>query len=244
MQVQMSRDDCSRNAKRYQPLRSIRGFNDLPESDLDALSPRLQWQRIEAGQPLTFQQDTGHEIYLIVQGAVKSLMYTESGKEITYEENHAGSFVGEVSAIDGMPGQAQLVAIKDSVVARMDYEEFASLMSRNPRLSAEVARKMCESIRTLCDRVYELSAMPVARRIDLELYRLAASHSEDGVSAILDEMPRHVEIANRVNTQRESVTKHFTRLRKHGVIIKKKGKVVIPDIELLRQSSYESSGLN
>jgi len=240
----MSRDTNSPESKQYQPLRSIRGFHDLPDSDLEEISDRLHWQRISPGEPLIFQQSCGCDIYLICQGAVKTLMYTESGKEITYEEHHAGSFVGEVAAIDGMPGLTEVVAIKDTVVARMEYEVFAGLMSRNPRLSVEVARKMCESIRTLCDRVYELSAMPVARRIDLELYRLAASYSEDGVSATLDEMPRHIEIANRVNTQRESVTKHFTRLRKNGIIRKVNGKVVIPDISKLKESNYTPVSIN
>lgn len=221
-----------------QPLRSIRGFHDLGEEELAEVSAQLQWHRIEPGQSLMFQQESGHAIYLICQGTVKTLMYTENGKEITYEEHHAGSFVGEVSAIDGKPGMTQAVAVTETVVAVMNFSVFSNLMMHNPSLSVEVAKKMCESIRLLCERVYELSAMTVARRIDLELYRIAVNYSRDGVSATVESTPKHAEIANRVNTQRETVTKHFSKLRKRGIIQTEDGQMVIPNFSLLRDSSY------
>ncbi len=223
-----------------EPLRSIRGFHDLADKDLAEVSAQLQWHRIEPGESLMFQRDHAHAIYLICQGTVKTLMYTENGKEITYEEHHAGSFVGEVAAIDGKPGLTQAVAVTETVVAVMNFNIFSNLMMQNPSLSVEVTRKMCESIRLLCERVYELSAMTVARRIDHELYRIAANYSRDGVSADIEVAPKHIEIASRVNTQRETVTKHISKLRKSGVIQTQGGGMYIPNFSVLRNSTYAS----
>lgn len=240
-ETQLSVDSEYCGAAPSDPLRSIRGFHDLADKDLAEVSAQLQWHRIEPGESLMFQHDHASAIYLICQGTVKTLMYTENGKEITYEEHHAGSFVGEVAAIDGKPGLTQAVAVTETVVAVMNFNIFSNLMMHNPSLSVEVTRKMCESIRLLCERVYELSAMTVARRIDLELYRMAANYSRDGVGAVIEIAPKHIEIASRVNTQRETVTKHISKLRKKGIIQTQDGAMFIPDFSVLRDSTYMAS---
>jgi len=199
-------------------LRSVRGFSDLPQSELMNLCGKLHWSRIETGNSLILHEDAGKHVILVCRGMLRAVVYAENGREITFEEYDAGDFVGEVSAIDSKPGMTHVVATADSIVARMESDTFTEKMNRYPTLSSEVAIKMCETIRSLSERVYQLSAMPVSRRIDLDLFRVATPYSIDGRSATVDPAPKHSEIANRVNTQRETVTKRVSALRRLGIV--------------------------
>ncbi len=216
-------------------LRTIRGFRELSDIDLVNLAGQLRWSRVEPGKALLLNDPNELRMFLICRGSVRAIIYAENGREITYEEYHAGNFVGEVSAIDRKPRLTHVVAVTESIVASMDVATFSRVMSQHSVLATEVAKKMCETIRCLSDRVYQLSAMPVGRRIDLDLYRLAAKSSENGVSAALVPAPKHSEIASRASTQRETVTKRVSWLRRLGVIETNGRKMVVPDLQKLRK---------
>jgi len=220
-------------------LRSVRGFSELPQAELMDLCGQLHWSRIEPDSSLVLHENDEQFVILICSGTLRALVYAENGQEIIFEEYHAGNFVGEVSAIDRKPRLTHIVAVSDSIVARVDSATFTRIMRRYPSLSSEVAIKMCETIRSLSERVYQLSAMPVSRRIDLDLFRVATRFSVDGRRATLDPAPKHAEIASRVNTQRETVTKRMSVLRRLGIVRSIGRRCLEFDLVRLRDQCYE-----
>ena len=71
-------------------------------------------------------------------------------------------------------------------------------------------------------------------RIHAELLRLAlAAGIEDNVSEI-SPAPTHAEIASRISTHREAVTREFNALAQAGILEKRNRAMVVHDIAWLR----------
>ena len=97
-------------------------------------------------------------------------------------------------------------------------------------------------IRELTNRVYEFSSLDVANRTRAELLRLALAGHRQGRSAKIAPAPTHAEIASRVSTHREAVTREINRLSKLGILERQGGALIVKDIERLEDMVHEASG--
>jgi CRP/FNR family cyclic AMP-dependent transcriptional regulator len=97
-------------------------------------------------------------------------------------------------------------------------------------------------IRALTTRVYEFSTLAVNNRIQAELLRLANLASKDGKSARIVPAPTHVEIASRVSTHREAVTRELSRLSRIGIIERTGADLIVKDIERLSEMVHDATG--
>jgi CRP/FNR family transcriptional regulator, cyclic AMP receptor protein len=96
-----------------------------------------------------------------------------------------------------------------------------------------ILRRLTRLVRALSDRVVELSTLTVQRRIQMELLRLAREASPGQKSAVISPAPTHAELATRVSTHREAVTRGLGELTRAGIVEKRGGTLVIRDVEAL-----------
>jgi CRP/FNR family transcriptional regulator, cyclic AMP receptor protein len=87
-------------------------------------------------------------------------------------------------------------------------------------------------VRALSERVHEFSEK-VEVRICHELLRLAREATVGGNAARLRPPPKHAEVASRVNTHREAVSRLLSKLSKLGVVQRVRGELLIKDVEAL-----------
>ena len=76
-------------------------------------------------------------------------------------------------------------------------------------------------VRFLVDRVYQYGALDVKDRIRMEVLRLARESMSGDDKIVIGNFPTHKEIANRVNTHREAVTRELNELSRIGLIEQK-----------------------
>ena len=113
----------------------------------------------------------------------------------------------------------------------MPSETFNDLLVEHPVLALKVMKEMVGVIRTLNERVVEFSTLGVKDRIHAELLRLAQAGRIVEGSGRISPPPTHAEIAARISTHREAVTRELKKLEREGIIEKTKGSIVIVDIE-------------
>ena len=82
----------------------------------------------------------------------------------------------------------------------------------------------------------------MSNRIHAELLRLAKIGAKDGSGARISPAPTHTEIASRVSTHREAVTRELVRLSKIGLIERDKNVLVIKDVKRLAAMVHEATG--
>ena len=94
-------------------------------------------------------------------------------------------------------------------------------------------RRLSGSVRELTARLLELGASRVQGRVWAELVRLARSSGLEGKGARIERAPTHNEIASRVGTSREEVTREFSRLARQGLLERQGRALILHDVAAL-----------
>jgi hypothetical protein len=103
-------------------------------------------------------------------------------------------------------------------------------------------REAVMKVRSLTTRVYEFSALAVNNRIQAEVLRLAKLVPREGKSARIGAAPTHAEIASRISTHREAVTRELNRLSRLGIIERRGGALLVKDVDRLAAMVHEVTG--
>ncbi len=216
-------------------LSGIELFDGLGGPDLDALARQCRWRRYAAHQCIISHQDETDDVYFIVHGQVRVTVFSSSGKEIAFRDLPSGKSFGELSAIDGAPRSATVIALNDTVLASMSAEAFRRVLSDYPDVAAKTLHYLASLVRKLSDRVFEFSALAVRNRIHAELLRLARDQGVEENKAVISPAPTHADIASRVSTHREAVTRELSALARDGRIERRDRSIVVNDVAWLAQ---------
>lgn len=223
-------------------LSAVRLLEGLASAELDALARRCTWRRFAPHQQILGQLDETTDVYFVVQGKVRAISYSLSGKEVTFRDIEIGGTFGEFAAIDGEPRSSNVVALQDSLIASLSADAFWEVLRNHPEVSAVLLRRMTRHARELTERVFEFSALAVKNRIHAELLRLALDHMTGGNTAEIGPAPTHADIASRVSTQREAVTRELNELARAGVVEQRGRRLRIKDVERLSRMVHDVLG--
>lgn len=192
--------------------RANRLFRHMARDEIEALAPQIEQLHYGKGELIVQRLDENGGIHLLLKGVLLANQYARSGREVGYRRILAGSYFGEISAIDGLPRSANIVALEDVRVARLPQPLIHSLFQQSPHFMRAILEDMASLTRSLTDRLFELNAVSVACRVDIELLRMATSAGGDGQQATIYACPTHAELAVLVGSQREVVTRELNRL--------------------------------
>jgi hypothetical protein len=85
-------------------------------------------------------------------------------------------------------------------------------------------------VRILTERVFELSALNVQSRLHCELLRLGVQAGVSDNEARIRPSPTHTDLANRIGTHREGVTREMRSLVRQGLLEQFRRELVVRDI--------------
>lgn len=223
-----------------QTLARVPLFSSLSASAVVALNKRCLWRSVKAREWVIDYQDEGIDVFFVVAGAVRVLIHAKSGREVILADLQAGDYFGELAAIDGRPRSAGVLAVTDAVVAVMPGSVFVKTLTDCPPVAMQLLTTLAARVRDLDHRVLEFSALTVRQRIYAELLRLARP-TDDPRKSILMPVPTHAEIAARVSTHREAVTRELNLLEREGFLSRRRGEITLTDVPklMLRLSEGE-----
>ena len=223
-------------------LANIDLFEGVSPELVARLAARCQWNTYRQDQQIVGHQDESQQVFFLVRGKARAIVYSVSGKEVTFRDITAGEMFGEFAAIDGKPRAASVQAIEDCLVASMSPRVFWSALEESPVIMAATLRRLVTQIRDLSERVFEFTALGVKNRIHAELLRLAIQNAGDDNTARLSPAPKHAEIASRISSHREAVTRELNRLDQDGVIKRKGNTWTIQDMNRLSRMVHDVIG--
>jgi CRP-like cAMP-binding protein len=232
----------SNTAEILRSLARISLFAGLPQATLDRIRRRCDWRLYEPGQQIIHYDDVSDDVFFLTEGVARVTIYSVDGKAVSFRELSSGDLFGEYPAIDGGPRSASVEARTACMVGLMHAAAFLELVESEPKVQRVLLRQLVKTIRRLTSRFYEFSTLAVNNRIQAELLRLASLAPREGKCARITPVPTHVEIASRISTHREAVTRELNRLSKLGVIERRGDGLVIKDIERLTAMVHEATG--
>ena len=223
-------------------LKSVGIFAGLPAETLKRLQMRCNWRCYEQGEPIIDYLDSSDDVFFIITGETRASIYSYAGKVVSFSDLGPGDTFGEYAAIDGVPRSASIEARSSCKIASMSGVAFRELIESEPAIALALLRQAVAKVRTLTTRVYEFSALAVSNRIQAEVLRLANSAPRNGGTAHLTTAPTHSDIASRISTHREAVTRELNRLAKIGILERRGSGLIVKDIDRLATMVQEVTG--
>lgn len=216
-------------------LSNIELLSDLNAAEWDDIKRACNFKRYSAHEQIIDRQSENTDIFFIVEGNVRVVNYSLSGREITLDDLSAGGYFGELAAIDSQPRSASVMAFTDSLIASLPQEWFLALLEHRPKVALKVMKALAKIIRTSTDRIMDLSTLAANNRVHADLLRLARASMDGGNVANISPIPNHSDIASRASTTRETVARVFSDLAREGLVERQKDTLVVHDVEQLSE---------
>ncbi|MEM8793483.1 MAG: Crp/Fnr family transcriptional regulator [Pseudomonadota bacterium] len=198
---------------------------------LDAL---LVSRFYEPGEEIVSYQNVEDHLYVVQAGTVRVTIYAENGKMVDFRTLAPGAIFGEIAVIDGGPRSASVFATQACRVGRLSANDFWQLVGESPDFNTALLRHLSGLVRNLTTRVLEYSTLHGPRRLVLEIIRLAEDAGAEDGRVELDVFPTHHDLAARISSHREAVSRQLSELMKGGLLEKDGRRMVVTDLNALR----------
>jgi CRP-like cAMP-binding protein len=229
-------------AERTAALKRIAIFAGLLDPAIGRIADGCKWQTYDSGQTIVDYQNPSIDILFLLAGKARVVNYSADGKSVVFVDLVPPAMFGEIGAIDHQPRSASVEAIEPCTVASLSARSFEQLMSREPTVATGVLRHLAGEVRRLSERVFEFSTMVVQNRVQAELIRRAAEAGQMRGEAVLSPAPSLSDIADRISTHREAVSRELSRLTTLGLLHREHGDLRITDLARLTKLVNEAKG--
>lgn len=215
---------------------------DAPGAVRAALLRAGQALTVKRGQMVLSTGATSDDVYAIIGGHLRVLLFPLNGREVIVRDLRAGALFGELAAIDRMPRSTTIIAIDKSTLAAIPAPVFRDIVTGTPEASLWFAGLLTRRIRELTDRVLELSAMSVRGRLHCQLLRMAAEAGVARNAAEITPAPTHDHLAALIGSQREAVSRELGYLAAIGMLHREGRTLVIRDVRALADLVRDLTG--
>jgi CRP/FNR family transcriptional regulator, cyclic AMP receptor protein len=216
-------------------LAGVQLFQGLDATARQALERRCTWQRWNAGEHIIDREQPDNDVYFIVAGRARVVEYNPTrNREVVLDEVAAGGVFGELSAIDGEPRSATIVAAEETLTASLGAKAFVELLFDYREVGFALLCRLTEIVRQSTSRIVELSTRDAQVRLLNELLRLARSGGAlPPNTAVVNPPPVNSELAAKLGATRETVSRAMSDLTHRGLVERRQDGLYLLDVKRL-----------
>jgi len=180
-------------------------FGQMNDDILATLLPMLEWVEVAGGEVVVRQGGTDRDLYFVLTGRLRAYggdgpqrrrprtTPSEGPERRALSDITRGQTIGETSFITGAPRNATVVALRDSLLARISRPRLEELVAAYPQLALGMARlvlarqKNAAGPRQKRRRPTNLCLLPFTPGVDVASLgeRLLTRMSSDGAAILL-----------------------------------------------------------
>ncbi len=214
-------------------LRSVPIFSELTEADFSSLAKVANRRRYPKDSVVFFENEQGDFFFMILEGRIKVTILGDDGREVILSLLGSGDFFGEMALLDNEPRSATAIAVEDTELLSLHRNDFQAVLSDNRSITVGLIKVLTSRLRRANHQISTLALLDVygrVARVIVDMAREEGRRLKDGRIAF--RRATHQEIANRIGTTRETVTRMLKDLERQGLIhVEGKEMVVQPDFE-------------
>ena len=195
-------------------LSNTRLFEGLEREDLEQLASQVVTQHYPKNTMVVSQGDKSDSLYVIVEGKVDVFLQNEKGKEIIINTMGECESFGELAPLAGIPRQASIITVTDSVMLVISRQIFMDNLLQKPSVSMRIIERLIHLIQELTEEVSSLALDDVYNRVVRILYK----HADEVGDKLVTEKLTQQDIALRVGATREMVHRILKELKTGGYI--------------------------
>ena len=200
-------------------LRTVPIFSELSDGDIASLGRLSSRRHYPKDSVVFFENEPGDSLFMILEGRVKVTILGDDGREIILSILGPGDFFGEMSLLDDEPRSATAIAAEESELLLLARDDFQSFVSENRTIMGALIRVLASRLRHANQQISTLALLDVYGRVASVILEMANDEGKrlrDGRVSM--RRATHQEIANRIGTTRETVTRMLKDLERHGLI--------------------------
>ncbi len=224
-------------ASRTAPVETLKKaplFADLSETEFKFLAARVVPRSFHPGELIFAEGDPCAGLYIVDSGNVKIFKSSAAGREQVLAIETPGHTVAELPVFDGGSYPASAMAVDDATLLFVSKQDFYSLCREHPEVSLKVLRVVGRRLRGLVAIIEELSFTTVRHRLVSLLLRLARTGRHEGAITEFNLPASNQELAARIGTVRELVSRNMSRLQAEGLIRIDGRRVTVPNVKALQ----------
>jgi len=214
-------------------LRTVPIFSELSDEDITSLARLTSRKRYPKDTVVFFENEEGDFFFTITEGRIKVTILGDDGREVIRSVLGPGDFFGEMALLDNEPRSATAIAVEESELLSLHRNDFQSVLNDNKSITSALIRVLSARLRRANHQISTLALLDVygrVARVIVDMAREEGKRLRDGRIAF--RRATHQEIANRIGTTRETVTRMLKDLERQGLIhVEGKEIVVQPDFE-------------
>ena len=216
-------------------------FGSLAVQELTDIAHRTVELRLQKDEMLFLSGEPARGLFVVVSGKIRAFQQNGDGREQVMYVDAAGSVLGDVAVFDDGPYPASAMAEGDANVLFIEKSEVRELCAKYPSLALAALRLLAGKVRKHATLVEALSLHEVGQR--LAFFLLA--ELQNGTVLTNDPMTFRLhlsnhEIACRIGSVRDVVSRALTRLKNQGLISLDDRDVTILDLEGLKRYATNS----
>lgn len=216
-----------------QIIHNVPFFKNVSQNHIEQIIDDFSIVYAQKDEAIMYQTDKSTDMYIIIKGRVKVSLLSEEGEEFILTDLQKGDFFGELSLIDGSPRSATVIADEDSTFGVLKREKLLAEIQREPMIALGLLTSVVHRLRYATEREEQFAFFDVRKRI-LKLFEQyidkEGKQVEDGFYRM--KKRTHKDIALRVGSSRESVTKILKSLASKNLIKERS------DLLLVSESLY------
>jgi len=214
-------------------LRTVPIFSGLSDEDITSLAHLALRKRYPKDTVVFFENEEGDFFFTITEGRIKVTILGDDGREVILSVLGPGDFFGEMALLDNEPRSATAIAVEESELLSLHRNDFQTVLNENKSITSALIRVLSARLRRANHQISTLALLDVygrVARVIVDMAREEGKRLRDGRIAF--RRATHQEIANRIGTTRETVTRMLKDLERQGLIhVEGKEIVVQPDFE-------------
>jgi CRP/FNR family cyclic AMP-dependent transcriptional regulator len=208
-------------------IKNIPLFKALKDSQLREIAGRCRAVQYKKGDIIFHKTDLSTDLYIVNSGRLKAVLADEEGGEILLAQFDKGAFFGELSLLDGKGRSATIVADSDTELAVLNKDDFLDLLYKEPKIAVELMATLVERLRGADELIESLAFLEVGERLIRALLDAAEAGGAGGRGFLKAGKPTHKELAARIGSSREAVSKCMKVLSVKGIIKESGGNLMI-----------------
>jgi CRP/FNR family transcriptional regulator len=190
--------------------------------------------RFKQGEMLFFSGEDAKGLFVVVSGKIRVFEQTLEGREQVMHTDTAGCVLADVPVFDDGPYPASAVSELDAEVLFIEKNQMRQFCIKYPCLALTALRLMASRVRRHAQLVKALSFHDVGHRLASFLIAEMQYGGKPTEGRIAFQLAlSNQEIANRIGSVRDVVSRAFARLKEEGLIVRKGRSLIVLDLSAL-----------
>ncbi|WP_419787827.1 Crp/Fnr family transcriptional regulator [Pseudodesulfovibrio sp.] len=216
-------------------IKTINFFKGLAENQWDRLA-EIAVVRTSTKDTLLFESESeASGLFAVLSGRVKVFRNSPSGKEHILHIFGPGELFGEVAVFQGTTFPASAQTLEESETLFIPRRDFRDMIGSDPDMALKMMALLSGRLRTLVNKVDDLTLKETPTRVAAYLLLLRSSHGTDTFNL---DLPKG-QIAFYLGTIQETLSRIFKRFSEEGLIELRGKEITILSPEGLQELADE-----